>query len=102
MASKSETAKQHPWEYFTFGLSIAQEVYGVQPGEDTQRQILKILKEVAKGDFTLWDTPEEVASRLTPDLETLAAKLPEVIRDARKMDRDIAKELLACLNVKVV
>jgi hypothetical protein len=101
MADEKTTAKHHPWVYFTLGLSIAQQVYGVEPGANTRKEILMILREVAKGDFTLWDTPEEIAANLTPDLESLAPKLPEVIRDARNVDRDTAKELLACLNITV-
>lgn len=96
-----ERAKLDPWSYFTFGMSVERRVQEeLEPGETPLRKSLELLIDVASGELTLWDTPEETAQSLPPDKQFLAENLPEILREARNSERQIARELLSFLDIK--
>ena len=95
-----QRAKQDPWSYFTFGLSVERRVQEeIKPGETRLRKSLEVLIDVASGELTLWDTPEETAQALLTEKQFPIDDLPEILRDARHSERQIARELLSFLDI---
>jgi hypothetical protein len=97
-----ERAKKHPWDYFNFGMSVERHLNETaKPGENRLRKSLGILIDVARGDLTLNDTPEEYAKNLPEDLKFLQDDLPKVLQEIRESERQVAKELLSHLCVDI-
>jgi len=97
-----ERAKKDAWSYFNFGLSVEKHVTEtLKPGEDRLRKSLGTIIDVARGDLTLCDTPEEYAQNLPAKWKFMVEMLPEVLPEIREDDREIAKELMAQLGLNL-
>ena len=96
--------EEHMKVCFTLGLRVAEHVHGIgRTGDDKKHDaIFEALKEVAKGDLTLLNTPEEIIASLpTPPagikLNIDDAMFREMIRNGRESDKVAAQMLLKIL-----
>jgi len=97
-----EKAKRHPWEYFNFGIAFERHMYETaKPGDNPIRKSLGVIIDVALGDLTLNDTPEEYAQNLPDDYKFLKDDLPTMLQEIRETERQIARELLSHLDVHI-
>ena len=80
---------------FVFGLSVAEHIYGIDAGRRAEccdpAAIAKLANEVAAGNITLHDTPEEIASG--EELELARFLMPEAIRDEREVAEIVGRYL---------
>lgn len=56
------------FDCFMLGATVMRHLYNISPGDERQRQIFDVVREVAEGRLTLHDSPADVAG---------AAGLPE-------------------------
>lgn len=100
---------------FALGVMVAEHIHGTKRKRNqvlTDR-IFKVLQQLASGELTLLDTPEEtIASLPAPPLELaanapeamhqfrteMAARMPEMIRQAMRDQREVAAELLTAMG----
>ena len=100
---------------FALGVMVAEHVHGTnrKRNQVLTDAILKALQQLASGELTLLDTPEETIAALpAPPLELaaqapqamrqfrmeMAARMPEMIRQAMRDQRDVAAELLKAMG----
>ena len=103
---------------FALGVMIAEHVHGAsrKRNQVLTDAILKALQQLASGELTLLDTPEEtIASLPAPPLELaaqasqamrkfrteMAARMPEMIRRAMRDQREVAAELLKAMGGEI-
>ena len=100
---------------FALGVMVAEHVHGTnrKRNQVLTDAIFKALQQLASGELTLLDTPEEtIASLPAPPIELaarapqamrqfrteMAARMPEMIRQAMRDQRDVAAELLKAMG----
>ena len=100
---------------FALGVMIAEHIHGTnrKRNQVLTDAIFKALQQLASGELTLLDTPEETIAGLpAPPLELaaqapqamrkfrteLAARMPEMIRQAMRDQREVATELLEAMG----
>jgi hypothetical protein len=83
---------------FFFGLRLAEHFHDVPYAFDEGQtdRIVGLLKSIADGDFTLVDSPEEVADQADWHPQ-LRERLPEMLSAARRHHRVTAEDLLRVL-----
>ena len=96
---------------FSLGLKVAEHVHGFdrKRNQAITDAMFKVLDQVAKGEITLLDTPEETIASLpappddvtakAPDAlkklqDQLQSQMPEMTRRAMRDHREVANELL--------
>jgi hypothetical protein len=84
---------------FFFGVRLAEHFHDIPCPLDKEQpdRVVQLLKSIAAGDFTLVDTPEEVANQ-TDWHPAIRERLPEMLRAARDHHRRVAGELLNVLS----
>ncbi|MHC4709101.1 MAG: hypothetical protein ACYTA3_01385 [Planctomycetota bacterium] len=84
---------------FFFGLRLAEHFHDVPYAFDEGQtdRIVRLLKSIADGDFTLVDSPEEVADQADWHPQ-LRERLPEMLSAARRHHRMTAADLLSVLR----
>ncbi len=104
---------------FALSVMIAEHVHGAsrKRNQVLTDAILKALQQLANGELTLLDTPEETIAVLpAPPLELaaqapqamrrfrteMAARMPEMIRQAMRDQRKVAAELLKAMGGEMV
>ncbi len=102
---------------FALGVMVAEHIHGTNRKRDQvlTDAIFKTLQQLASGELTLLDTPEETIAALpAPPLELAAqapqamrefrtemvARMPEMIRQAMRDQREVAAELLKAMGGK--
>ena len=100
---------------FALGVMAAEHVHGTnrKHNQVLTDAILKVLQQLAIGELTLLDTPEETIADLPdppPELAAkapaamnrfraqMAARMPEMIRQAMRDQREVAAELLKVMT----
>lgn len=100
---------------FALGVMAAEHVHGTsrKHNQVLTNAILRVLQQLAIGELTLLDTPEETIADLpdpTPELAArapeamhrfrtqMAARMPEMIRQAMRDQREVAGELLKVMT----
>ncbi len=83
---------------FFLGLRLAEHFHNVPYAFDEAQtdRIVRLLKSIADGDFTLVDSPEEVADQADWHPQ-LRERLPEMLSAARRHHRMTAGDLLSVL-----
>ena len=83
---------------FFLGVRLAEHYHDIPDSLDKEQpdRFVHLLRTIAEGEFTLVDTPEEIADR-TDWHPALREKLPEMLLAARKHHRRIAGELQSVL-----
>ena len=100
---------------FALGVMIAEHIHGTnrKRNQVLTDAIFKALQQLASGELTLLDTPEETIAALpAPPLELaaqapqamrefrteMATRMPEMIRQAMRDQREVAAELLKAMG----
>ncbi len=100
---------------FALGVMIAEHIHSTnrKRNQVLTDAIFKALQQLASGELTLLDTPEETIANLpAPPLELaaqapqamrtfrteMAARMPEMIRQAMRDQREVAAELLKAMG----
>ena len=100
---------------FALGVMAAEHIHGTsrKRNQVLTDAIFRVLEQLASGELTLLDTPEETIADL-PDLPPelaakapeamhnfrtqMAAQMPEMIRQAMRDQREVAAELLKAMT----
>ena len=100
---------------FVLGVMAAEDIHGTnrKRNQALTDSIFRVLQQLASGELTLLDTPEETIANLPappPELVAkapaamnkfrtqLAARMPEMIRQAMRDQREVAAELLKVMT----
>lgn len=92
---------------FILGVMVAEHVHGIRrmPKDITTDALFDVLKEIAAGNMTLIDTPEEAVSKLPePPAEFVPHLVPlfrGLLRNGRENQRIAAQQILAALPPRV-
>jgi hypothetical protein len=105
MAKKrTKTTPNNALACFLYGVRVAEHLASSapRPGENESGALIRVMREVANGELTLWDTPEEVAPSLPPGSEIMkAGELARALRDARRREQETAQEVWAAFLKEV-
>lgn len=100
---------------FALGVMVAERIHGTtrKRNQVLTDAILRVLQQLASGELTLLDTPEETIADLpAPPVELtakapeamhkfrmeMASRMPEMIRQAMREQREVAGELLKAMT----
>jgi hypothetical protein len=96
MAKKpSKPPSLDPLAYFTLGIGVATHILGVRQPRKGLSKIIKTVKDIAEGDLTLLDTPEEMLPGLPRKYQPTLA---DAVRNARRRERAAAKHISRLLE----
>lgn len=77
---------------FMFGVRVAEYVHGTTQNLDA---IMAALKEIAAGELTIVNTPEEMIGQASPGMpEPLRQIVPGLLNEERRTDRETARRVL--------
>jgi hypothetical protein len=65
---------------FLLGVMTAEHVHGVSRNMQLANEIYRVLEDVADGNLTLHNTPEETSANLPPEVIKMREKMPEEIK----------------------
>lgn len=84
---------------FMLGIAVARHVHGIRARfrDDSSDRILETLEAIAHGKLTLVDTPEEIAAETRPP-DSVVQRLPEILRESRKQERQSAIGILRSIT----
>lgn len=77
--------------FFDLGCAVTKHLYGIDRHVNVLTAMLKVIKDIADGQVTLIDTPEEILRTLGDDESKLAGTVPEALRQMRAEERAAAK-----------
>jgi hypothetical protein len=80
-----------PMAFFDLGCQVTKHVYGIDRQANVLEAMLKVVKDIAEGNLTLVDTPEEIIRTLGDDGQVLADAVPQASREMRAEERAAAK-----------
>ena len=77
--------------FFDLGCQVTRHIHGIERRANVLEAMLQVVKDIADGQLTLVDSPEEIISALGPDEKVLADSVPDVLRTMRAEERAAAK-----------